>query len=183
MRGRGWVEFAVYPLFSPRSLIAEGSANFGIEAAFPGEQRVAYERETLFPLAGLDASGIEKFDRVRTIVDRLSFAVNEAARRYLDGEIDAARATAWLSEYALMPRERAQQRVRFIDQYRSYVINYNLGKDIVRTWVEARGGTADRPDARWREFGTLLSSPLLPSDLVREAPAAPSTGAAGSRSR
>ena len=32
---RGWMEFTVYPLFSPQSLIAEGTANFGIEVAFP----------------------------------------------------------------------------------------------------------------------------------------------------
>jgi len=25
-----WVEFSVYPLFSPQSLIAEGSANYGL---------------------------------------------------------------------------------------------------------------------------------------------------------
>ena len=60
---------------------------------------------------------------------------------------------------------RAQQRVRFIDQYRSYVINYNLGKDLVRRWIESRGGTADHPDKRWEEFARLLSSPRLPSDL------------------
>jgi hypothetical protein len=29
-KGKGWVEFSVYPLFSPQSLIAEGSANYGI---------------------------------------------------------------------------------------------------------------------------------------------------------
>jgi len=32
-RARGWVEFQVYPLYSPQSLIAEGSANYGIELA------------------------------------------------------------------------------------------------------------------------------------------------------
>ena len=37
--------------------------------------------------------------------------------------------------------ERAKQRVRFIEQYRSYVINYNLGKDMVRRFVESRGGS------------------------------------------
>ena len=36
VRDRGWIEFSVYPLFSPQSLIAEGTANFGIEVAFPG---------------------------------------------------------------------------------------------------------------------------------------------------
>jgi hypothetical protein len=65
----------------------------------------------------------------------------------------------------MMPPDRARQRVGFIDQYRSYVINYNLGQDLVRQYVEARGGTADNPDRRWREFGALLSSPRLPSGL------------------
>ena len=61
--------------------------------------------------------------------------------------------------------ERAKQRVRFIEQYRSYVINYNLGKDMVRRFVESRGGTADNPSKRWDEFEQLLSSPRLPSGL------------------
>ena len=54
VRERGWFEASVYPLFSPQSLIAEGTANFGIDVAFPGPERLAFEREVLFPLAGLD---------------------------------------------------------------------------------------------------------------------------------
>ena len=38
-----------------------------------------------------------------------------------------------------MSNERAQQRVRFFDQYRSYVINYNLGKDMVAGVYRAEG--------------------------------------------
>ena len=45
------------------------------------------------------------------------------------------------------------------------VINYNLGLDMVRDSIEARGGTADDPDTRWRLFSELLMSPTLPSDL------------------
>ena len=41
VRDRGWVEFSVYPLFSPQSLIAEGTANYGIEVAFPRAERLA----------------------------------------------------------------------------------------------------------------------------------------------
>jgi hypothetical protein len=52
--------------------------------------------------------------------------------------------------------------VRFIDQYRSYVINYNLGKDMVASYIESRGGT----DRRWAEFARLISSPRLPSALA-----------------
>jgi len=61
--------------------------------------------------------------------------------------------------------DRAEQRVRFIDKYRSYIINYNLGKDLVRRYIEGRGGTPDRPVRRWEEFEKLLSSPRLPSNL------------------
>ncbi|MEO8190732.1 MAG: hypothetical protein ABI682_10370 [Acidobacteriota bacterium] len=166
VRDRGAVEFTVYPLFSPQSLIAEGSANFGIEVAFPGAERTAFERDVLFPIAGLDASKAEKYARVRDVADQLSYAGNEAARRYLNGEIDAKAAADWLERYALMSHPRAEQRVRFIDQYRSYVINYNLGKDLVRRWIESRGGTARNSAKRWAEFEKLLSSPRLPSDLI-----------------
>jgi hypothetical protein len=166
VRDRGSLEYTVYPLFSPQSLIAEGSANFGIEMAFPGGERVEYERAKLYPLAGLDPARAEEFDRVRRIVARLAYAGNEAARRYLNGEIDRTAAARWLAEYALYPRDRAEQRVRFIEQYRSYVINYNLGKDLVRRYVESNGGTPDNPKKRWEVFEKLLSSPRLPSQLM-----------------
>lgn len=165
VRERGWPEFTVYPLFSPQSLIAEGTANYGIEVAFPGDERLRFERERLYPLAGLDPARAAEYDRVRRLVDRLSYAGNEAARRYLEGTIDAAGATAWLEQYALMPADRARQRIRFFDQYRSYVLNYNLGQDMVRAYIESRGGTPDRPEVRWREFTRLLASPRLPGGL------------------
>jgi hypothetical protein len=165
VKDRGWTEFTVYPLFSPQSLIAEGTANFGIEVAFPGEERTAFERDRLYPLAGLDPAKAERYEEVQRLLQGLSYAGNEAARRYLNGEISRQDAEAWLVRYALMSPERAAQRVRFMDQYRSYVINYNLGQDLVRRYIESRGGTAGRPDQRWAEFAKLLSSPRLPSGL------------------
>ena len=165
VKGRGWREFSVYALFSPQSLIAEGTANFGIDVAFPGRERAEFERRVLFPLAGLDPAQAGDYYEVYDLVDRLAYAGNEAARRYLNGEIDAKGAASWLERYALTPRPRAEQRVRFFDQYRSYVINYNLGKDMVRAYIERRGGTESAPARRWEEFERLLSSPRLPSGI------------------
>ena len=164
VRDRGWVEFSVYPLFSPQSLIAEGTANFGIEVAFPGDSRLTFERDVLYPLAGLDPATAERYQAVQEEVAALSYAGNEAARRYLNGEIDAAAAARYLMKYALMPEARAQQRVRFIDQYRSYVINYNFGRDLVGGWVGREAG-GDDPERIWEAFEALLSSPRLPADL------------------
>jgi hypothetical protein len=165
VRDRGWIEFTVYPLFSPQSLIAEGTANYGIDVAFPREERVQFERDVLFPMANISASRAAEYYEVMELVERLSYAGNEAARRYLDGQIDAKAAADWLERYAMMPRPRAEQRVKFFDQYRAYVINYNLGKDLVRAFVERQAGHDAQPRRRWAEFTALLSSPRLPSGL------------------
>jgi hypothetical protein len=166
VRDRGWVEFSVYPLFSPQSLIAEGTANFGIDVAFPSAERLAFERSTIFPAAGVDPALAAEYYDVLALVERLSYAGNEAARRYINGEIDVKGAASWLERYALYSAPRAAQRVRFVDQYRSYVINYNLGKDMVKRYVESQGGTASDAAKRWTIFEQLISSPRLPSGLV-----------------
>ena len=162
VRERGWLEFTLYPLFSPQSLIAEGSGNYGIDLAFPGDQRIEFEKTVLFPLAGLDAGEADRYYALLELLARLDYAGNEAARDYLNGTIDRAAAEKWLVDYALSSPERAAQRVDFFDTYRSYVINYNLGKDLVRDYVER--GDADAAE-RWRRFGVLLSSPMSAADL------------------
>ena len=52
-----------------------------------------------------------------------------------------------------------------MDDYRSYVINYNLGKDLVKRFVESHSGIDSQPPTRWQVFADLLRSPRLPSGL------------------
>ena len=165
VRDRGWVEFCVYALFSPQSLIAEGTANFGRDVVFTKAERMKFEKEVLFPASGIDPARADEYYAVQDLVKQLDYAVNEVARRVVNGEMDDAAAVAWLRKYALMDEPRAQQRLKFIKRYRSYVINYNLGEDMVRNYIEKRGGTETQPEKRWAEFEQLLSSPRLPSSL------------------
>jgi hypothetical protein len=165
VRDRGWVEFSVYALFSPQSLIAEGTANFGRDVVFTKAERLAFEKEVLWPAAGIDPARAEEFYVVQDLVKKLAYAVNEAARRYVNGEIDANAAASWLQKYALMDEKQAQKRAAFIEKYRSYVINYNLGEDMVRAYIEKRGGTEQEPEKRWHKFEELLVSPRLPGDI------------------
>ena len=157
----GWVEFSVYPLFSPQSLIAEGTANYGIEMAFPGEQKLAYERDVLYPLAGLDASKAADYDRFLKLLAQLSYAGNETARLYLNNEIDAEQFVALQQQYLLQSEAEARQRLRFVEAYGAYVINYNWGKDLVKAYIEQ----ASTQDERWQRFMTLLTTPRLPSSI------------------
>lgn len=160
---KGWLEYSLYPLFSAQSLIAEGSGNYGIDLAFPGAERVEFEKTVLFPLAGLDPSEADRYYELLALLARLDYAGNEAARDYLNGDITREQAAQWLVDYQLSSPERASQRTRFFDTYRSYVINYNLGKDMVKNYIE-RGGASQ--EERWRRFEQLLSSPITTSDLL-----------------
>ena len=159
---RGWVEFTVYPLFSPQSLIAEGTANYGVELAFPDDEQLDFERDVLAPLAGIKTGKLAEYAALRKKMKALDYAGNEAARAYLNGETTREEAIAWLVKYNLSSPERAAQRVKFFDTYRSYVINYNLGRDLVRDYVERNAKTHEE---RWKVFAELLGSPRLPSGL------------------
>ena len=166
VRDRGWVEFTVYPLFSPQSLIAEGTANYGIEVAFPGDERLAFERDVLFPLAGLDPSQAAAYAKVagarrRLVLRRQRSGAPVPQRR----DRRARRRVDWLTRYAMMPAAPAEQRTRFFDTYRSYVINYNLGKDLVKQYVESRAAPRRRRRGAGRSSCRLLASPRLPSAL------------------
>ena len=165
LRDRGWIEFSVYPLFSPQSLIAEGTANFGREVVFTKTERLKFEEKVLWPAAGIDPARVEEFYAVHDLIKKLGYATTEAARQYVDGHIDASEVASWLQKNALMDDKRAKQQAKFIEKYRSYVINYNLGEEMVRDYIEKRGGTEQQPEKRWREFEQLLASPRLPGDI------------------
>jgi hypothetical protein len=164
VRGRGWLEYAVVPLFSPQALIAEGTANYGIEMAFPGQERIAFERAVLFPLTELDPADVERYYEVQALTGELSYAMNEAARRFLNGELDRSATVAWLVRHTLSSADGAEQTLRFIERYGAYVINYNWGEELVRRHIE---GAVAGGEERWAAFERLISAPWLPGDLGR----------------
>ena len=125
----------MYPLFSPISLIAEGTANYGIDVAFPGNDRIEFEKDVLFPIAGLDAKNADLYYEVLSLTEELSYAGNEAARNFLDGVWTREESVKYLQKYNLFSKEKAEKRLDFIEQYRSYVINYNYGKDLRNNFV------------------------------------------------
>ena len=162
---KGWNEFSVYLLFSPQSLIAEGTANYGIEMAFPGEERRKYEKEVIFPLAGLDPDKVDQYYDIQELRSKLSYAGNEVAMKYLNYQIGREEAAEWLMKYNLFSWDRAMQRINFIDKYRSYVINYNYGKDVVRNYIERNITDQSSKEERWELFSRILSTPVTASVL------------------
>lgn len=164
-RDRGYVEASLYPLFSPQSLIAEGSANYGISVAFPGDEKIVFTRTRLLPLAGIDTSGLNAYFQALEIKGKLKNVSTEVTRRLLDNKINEQEAIRWLTEYALMKEADAKRSIAFSRKYRSYVINYAFGQDLVKNYVESKGGTASDPAKRWEIFYHLLSNQVRTSEL------------------
>lgn len=164
---KGWMEYSVYPLFSPLSFISEGSANYGIDMVFPGEKRLAFERDVLFPIVGISKMKAEKFHKVQELKAKLKYAENEIARRYLNGIIEREEAVGMIETYLLFSPKKAIQRLNFIETNRSYVINYNLGKDQVAKHMKLSGADPELPEKRWQIFKELLSNPYSSSTLKK----------------
>ncbi len=162
IRKNGWLEYQLFPLFAPGALFAEGSANYGIELAFPGDSRLQFEQDVLYPIAGIDpAAGILNEDITKAYGD-LRFSRIHIARAFLDGEIDREQAIAMIMKYSITSRTRAEQSLSFIETYRAYIINYSLGLDLVRNYITAR---SENNEEAWRVFEDLLLTPTSASDL------------------
>lgn len=162
VNNKGWVEYSVYPLFSPISLLAEGSANYGIQVVFNAKDRLKFEQNVLFPLAGLDSTKAEQYYKVLSLKEQLSYIDNFVAAQYLDGIINKEQASSLLMKYSLVSAKKAQQRIGFIEANRAYVINYNLGQDLVRKYVDKLTGTSG-DEVRWQVFAELLANPKTAS--------------------
>ncbi len=166
VRDRGMPEFTVQPAFSPQSFASEAMATVAAEVAFPPSERLAFERDQLFPLAGLDASKAERYLRIERLVDEVQLAQVPIARLYLDGKLDFVRAAQALEEQALMVHSEAT--LKYLNEYRTYMLCYTLG----RYWLERciRGPSHQQNIDRdlWNRYRDLIvvqPSPVKPGPL------------------
>lgn len=163
-RERGWAEYSVMPLYAPAAPLNEGGADFGVDLAFPGDERLKFEIEVLYPLAGLDPKMAPAFETLRRATSELDGALLRISQMQLDGEIDREQAITLAQKYRLASRDVAEQSLRFDAAYRSYVINYSVGEDLVRAYVDRHGGDQK---ARWAAYVRIMSTPTLPADLTQ----------------
>jgi hypothetical protein len=163
-RERGWDEYAVMPLYVPAAPLNEGGADFGVELAFPGDERLKFEMEMLYPLAGLDPAMAPAFETLRRATAELDGALLRISQMHLDGEINREQAITLAQKYRLASRDVAEQSLRFDAAYRSYVINYSVGEDLVRAYVDRHGGNQQE---RWEAYVRIMSTPTLPADLAQ----------------
>ena len=161
VRGLGWREYAVYPLYSPQSLLAEGTANAGMSVIMTEDQEWDLVQGELARLAGLEGEDFATYREVLEAVRPLRYVRGEAARMLLDTGAPEAEAVEFLRRFGLMSEDRARKYLDFVRTYRSYVFNYTAGDDLVRDYIGAGSDRAER-------FFALLQRPATPSGLLEE---------------
>jgi hypothetical protein len=141
-------ERSIQLMFTPEALESEASATLAADVAFSPEARLRVEQEQLFPLAGLPADDAALDIEVERHAGELQIVQADVARRYLDGQLEFARAVVELQERALVPH--AEPLVKYINEYRSYVTTYTVGPPIIAARLARCAGARPTDDARWR---------------------------------
>jgi hypothetical protein len=168
--GGSRVELLVQPLFSPQSLLHEAASSLAGALAFSESARVEFERDQLFPLAGVDPAEADRHVRVGRLVDRLHGVQADIARRYLDGALDFPRAAAALERDALVPSSpSADATLKFLNRYRTYAATYTIGRDAASRYLDARATEGDA-NSRWRAYIELITDPaqIVPLEPARK---------------
>lgn len=164
-KDKGWIEFSMVPLFSPTAVVSEGLANYASELLFNDNERIEFELKLLKPYFNFSYAELQNYHQILKLKRNLKYAGNEVARRYLDGKMSKEMAIKWLQTYELRTQESAVQSIKFIEKYRSYVLNYTLGYDLIKEYINQKAG-ADRKK-QWEVYSSIIRNHLLPEDLIK----------------
>jgi hypothetical protein len=149
------IEDTIALLRSPLAMLREAAASYAVDLAFPPEERRRFEREVLFPLAGLDPATADADFDARSVVREREPAIIPILRDYRDGRLTTADASERLERQALVTSPQAL--LRFVDDLGPYVLGYTVARNRLASYVAAET-RAGRGDA-WTVLATLLKSP------------------------
>jgi hypothetical protein len=159
--GSAPLEGTVALLRSPSAMLREGAANYAVDLAFPADERLSFERDTLFPIAGFNSASAGSYFEVRQLVRALEPAIVPILREYRDGRLSSTEAAERLESRALVSSPQAL--LRFVDDLGPYVLGYTVARDRVASYVanQARSGhgNGDSETDAWTVLKELLTTP------------------------
>ncbi|MFT4038318.1 MAG: hypothetical protein QM692_09080 [Thermomicrobiales bacterium] len=158
----GYGEHALQLINTPECLISEGIATSSESMVFSPEERAAFLRERVYPLAGI-AGDPERELAIHAARQQLGSVPSNAALLLHEAGADPEEVVAYLQRYALSTEDEARQRLRFISDplWRGYIFTYDVGRELVDGWL----GQAPAGERRQR-FARLLTEQMTPSQLA-----------------
>jgi hypothetical protein len=148
--------------YGPLIPAAEAVAEYGVGLSFPMDERIAFERDVLYPLAGLKMAPPDEWRAYWTARFDLLGSSAAIARDYLSGKLSKDQAREALVKYRMLNADRARTIIQFLDAEGSYLIASDLG------WMTIDRRLRNRPRAeQWRAFQRVLEEPMTVADLQR----------------
>jgi hypothetical protein len=159
MRDQGLLEESIQLVPTPASLVSEGIAETGPDLVI--DDGVAERIAAIFGSHGLeyDWAASRAIREARRPLRRIGL---DAALLIHEDGASEDEAKAHVRRWALVTPEQAAHSVRFVTDptWRSYVINYSAGREVVHGWVQ---GDQDR-------FRRLLTEHVRVGDLLGSRP-------------
>lgn len=154
------VEATAVLLRSPGSVLREGAASHAAALVFTAEERLDFERNVLYPLAGLPDQEAATALQIHQLVNDLSSAAAPIIRDYRNGITDFNATTFQLEREAMI--SSPVPLLEFIDKYGAYAMGYVLVRDLVSEYLTGI------PDDKWTAMRELLvTSPDLALERIR----------------
>ena len=161
VRSRGWHEFDVEIEDGPQFPVAESVAEYGVGLTFPVEERIAFERDVLYPLAGLKMQNVDAWRAYISARPDVLGATATVARDYLSGAIDQATAHKLFIRYRLQTPTAAGQMLKMLDAFGSMVIASDFGWYVMDQSMQGKS-----VDEQWRLFRQIEREPMLLEDVA-----------------
>lgn len=137
----GRPELAAVPMFTPDAYETEAIATHATSLVFSDVARAAFERDVLFPLAGLDASLADRHVAVALLVERLAPAIGATLMDFLSRRTTFVEAAWTLQQDALMRHPQAT--LDFARLYGTFSLAYTGAAEpqhgIATEWLGAAG--------------------------------------------
>jgi hypothetical protein len=155
-------------LRTQKTAVLEGAADYGIGLAFPQDKRLEFERDVLFPVAGLDPSEIESYLRVHHLVKIANAGITKTIQAYADEKLPSVAAAVRLENDFLVASPRAV--LEFVDRYGAYAAIYPISGSTVTEFLNSQ---AKLDIGYWEGLQELIiGAEKLPEGLI-------SSGASG----
>lgn len=160
-RVRGWPEFGVAIDSDTMFPVSEAMAEYGVGLVFPVDERIAFERDVLFPVAGLKMQNEAQWRAFISARSDVLGATATVARDFLEGAIDSEAAQKLLVRYRLQTPESAGLLLKMLPAFGSFPIASDLAWYTIDRTMRGRS-----VEEQWRLFGQIQREPMLLDDIA-----------------
>jgi len=169
IREKDWEEMYFSPLFGPQGFMNEAIASYGREMIFSNKEMKRYTKEVLLPLAGLDTTDFDLYNKAFFIRSNVKYLNNEVSRGQMQGTLSEVEIISLGMNYGFLTKEEALYLLTNIKNYRCLTICFNYGADLIRKFINDRCQTNDEK-CKWDLFNWIIDNPTTPAELKMDPP-------------